>query len=202
MLSDRHCHGVFAIIGGPVIDFQAIYALDDGPVGSLLHRQRGLRSIPAAIGVDKGLAVGMRSEHDSIDLVDALAQGFGVENAGDVLFQAIHQDMAEIGAHLHTTEDEKIVLAGELTRQVAIPATIMLRHHDTVKARGFAVVNELERREVAVVRSDIGVHMHIENHWFSSIFSGTPSRQQDWRIEGTPRWGDGPCTVPFLTSRP
>ena len=197
MLSDRQGHGIFAITGGPVIDFQAIDDLDNGPVGRLLHRQRGLWSIPAAIGVDKGLAVGMRREHDSIDLVDDLPQGFSIENAGDILFEAIHQDMAEIGADLHATEDEKAVLAGELTRQVAIPATVMLRHHNTVKARSFAMANQLERREVTVIGSDSGVNVHIENHWLPSILSGTPSRQQGRQITKTPP-GNDLCTVHYL----
>ena len=54
----------------------------------------------------------MGSEHDPIDLVDDLAQGLGVEDTGDVLFQAIYQDMSEIGTDLHPTEDEEIVLTG------------------------------------------------------------------------------------------
>jgi predicted ABC-type transport system involved in lysophospholipase L1 biosynthesis ATPase subunit len=62
-----------------------------------------------------------------------------------LVFQAIHQDMAEIGADFHTAENKEVVLARELARQLEIPATIMLRHHHSIETRSFADANQLER---------------------------------------------------------
>jgi hypothetical protein len=62
--SDRLRQSVFAVTGGPVINLQAINQPDQALIRSLLHRQGGLGSSPAAMNVFEGLAVGVGGEHE------------------------------------------------------------------------------------------------------------------------------------------
>jgi hypothetical protein len=154
---------VFAIRTGPVTDFYAIDQIKHRPLDGCLQGQR-CRFLPGLEVGSKGTPEWMRHDHGPSGIVHYPSELLGLPNARDILLESVHEDVSEIGAHLHTAQEQKIVLGSQVAHLETIPALIVLSDHDPIQTKSFGFSNEFNRVQVAISRIPTRMDMQIEYH--------------------------------------